>query len=66
VAVGAARPGEPVVTYVGAGWTASGDFPTPQAWWAYLDGFAERLAAPVRVTVSAAGAAAGAAAAGRP
>jgi hypothetical protein len=40
-----------VAHYVGAGWTASGDFPTPQQWWAYLDTFAQRLAAPVTLTV---------------
>ncbi len=53
LAVSRATPGQPVVHYVGAGWTASGDFPTPQAWWAYLDRFAQRLAAPIAVTVSA-------------
>lgn len=58
LAVSAARPGEPVVHYVGAGWTASGDFPTPQAWWGYLDAYAQRLAAPVKITLSAAPAAA--------
>ena len=37
--------------YIGAGWTASGDFPTPQSWWAYLDAAADRLANPITVTV---------------
>lgn len=45
-----ARPGEPLVLYTGAGWTASGDFRSVEDWWAYLDAFAERLANPVRVT----------------
>jgi pectinesterase len=53
VAVSRATPGQPVVHYIGAGWTASGDFPTPQAWWGYLDRFAQRLAAPIKVTAGA-------------
>ena len=51
LAIGAAKPGAAAVHYVGAGWTASGDFPTPQSWWAYLDKFADRLANPITVTV---------------
>jgi len=51
LAIGTARPGVGAVHYVGAGWTASGDFPTPQSWWAYLDRFAERLANPIMVNV---------------
>lgn len=51
LAVGVARSGVPAVHYVGAGWTASGDFPTPQSWWAYLDGYADRLASPIKVAV---------------
>jgi pectinesterase len=42
-----------VVHYIGAGWTASGDFPTPQSWWSYLDQFSMRLGAPVRVRIGA-------------
>jgi pectinesterase len=53
LAISRATPGQPVVHYVGAGWTASGDFPTPQAWWGYLDTFAQRLAAPIAVTMPA-------------
>lgn len=53
LAIGSAKSGEPAVHYIGAGWTASGDFPTPQSWWAYLDSFARRLASPVKVTVAA-------------
>jgi pectinesterase len=52
LAIGRATSGQPAVHYVGAGWTASGDFPTPQSWWAYLDNYAQRLAAPLKVTVS--------------
>lgn len=52
LAIGSARAGAPAVHYVGAGWTASGDFPTPQSWWAYLDRFADRLASPITVTIA--------------
>ncbi len=51
-----ALPGEPVVFYTGAGWTASGDYRSVEDWWAYLDAFAERLAHPVRVSVEDGGA----------
>ncbi len=53
LAISTARSGEPVVHYIGAGWTASGDFPTPQSWWAYLDTFARRLSSPIKVTLEA-------------
>lgn len=53
LAISHATPGVPVVHYIGAGWTASPDFTTPQSWWAYLDSFAQRVAAPIRVTVAA-------------
>ena len=58
VAVSRAASGQPVVHWIGAGWTASGDFPTPQAWWDYLDAFAQRLASPVQVTFGGAATAA--------
>lgn len=48
-----AAPGEPVVSYVGAGWTASGDVEAVEDWWALLAAAARRLAAPIRVTVGA-------------
>ena len=44
-----ARSGVPVVHYVGAGWTASGDFASVESWWAYLDRLGRRLAAPLQV-----------------
>jgi len=56
VAISHAASGQPVVHYIGAGWTASGDFPTPQSWWNYLDQLSMRLASPVRVTFGAAAA----------
>jgi len=54
LAISRATSGQAVVHYIGAGWTASGDFPTPQSWWSYLDQFSLRLASPVRVTFGAA------------
>jgi pectinesterase len=46
-----AAPGGTVTQYVGAGWTASGDFESVQDWWAHADTFAQRLQAPLRVSV---------------
>jgi len=51
MAVSKATSGKPVVHYIGAGWTDSGDFPTPQSWWKYLDKMAQRIDAPVKVTI---------------
>ena len=51
MAVMRVRPGTPVVYYAGAGWSASGYFDGPAAWWGYLDQFARRLASPVRATL---------------
>lgn len=51
LAVSSAVSGKPVVNYVGAAWTAAGEITSPQAWWKYLDMFAQRLAAPIGVTV---------------
>ena len=52
LAIGTAQSGAPATHYIGAGWTASGDFPTPQSWWAYLDEFADRLARPIKVSIN--------------
>jgi len=52
LAIGSVRPGEPLVHWVGAGWTASGDFADVQAWWRYLTEFAQRLEAPMKVTTT--------------
>jgi pectinesterase len=49
-AVAHAKSGEPVVHYIGAGWTDSGDFRGVADWWSYLDRFAQRLATPVVVS----------------
>ena len=56
LAIARARPGVPAVHWVGAGWTASGDFPTPQSWWTHLDAEARRMAAPIVVTAGRPGA----------
>lgn len=50
VAVATAAPGVPTVQYVGAGWTASGDFRSVEDWWRHLDTFAQRLANPVKLS----------------
>lgn len=47
------RPGEPVVFFAGAGWTAGGEFESVEDWWAFLDTFRERLTNPLRITVAA-------------
>ncbi len=49
-AVTYAQPNTPVVHYVGAGWTLSGDFRDVRDWWRYLDEYAQRLAAPIALT----------------
>lgn len=50
LAVTHATPGQPVVQYMGAGWTDSGDFRDVQDWWTYLQQEAQRIATPVKVT----------------
>ena len=51
LALATTLPGRPAVHYIGAGWTASGDFDGVGSWWRALDTLAERLASPLRVTV---------------
>lgn len=48
-----ARSGEPVSYYIGAGWTASGNFHDVADWWSYLDEQARRLESPIKVIVEA-------------
>jgi pectinesterase len=50
-AVSRARSGEPVSYWTGAGWTDSGDFRDVRDWWTYLDQWAQRLAAPIKLTI---------------
>jgi len=52
LAISHARSGEPVSYWVGAGWTASGDFHEVRDWWAYLDQWAQRLSTPIKTTIS--------------
>jgi unsaturated rhamnogalacturonyl hydrolase len=49
LALAAAQPGKPLRYYVGAGWSKSGDFPTPDAWEAYVRSYAARMATPLTV-----------------
>jgi pectinesterase len=53
MAMSHARSGQPVVHYIGAGWTDSHDFRDARDWWTYLDNFADRLASPIAVTMAA-------------
>ena len=58
ITISRAQPGQPLVSYVGAGWTASRDFNRAEDWWRYLDNFAQRLEQPLAVqliTTAAAG-----------
>jgi rhamnogalacturonyl hydrolase YesR len=43
--------GTPLVYYLGAGWSRSGDFPSAASWAAYANRFAERREAPLKVAV---------------
>lgn len=52
LAIARARSGEPVVQYIGAGWTGSGDYADVSDWYAYLTQAAQRLSTPLRVTVT--------------
>jgi hypothetical protein len=46
------KSGQVVRYYTGAGWVHSGDFSGKGDWTAYLDAFASRVAAPLKVTVN--------------
>ncbi len=49
--IATAAPGEPLVSYAGAAWTAAGAVPNVEAWWDYLNRTAEALGAPIKVTL---------------
>ncbi|HEV8447201.1 MAG TPA: DUF4861 domain-containing protein [Gemmatimonadaceae bacterium] len=53
MAVSHAKSGEAMSYYIGAGWTASGDFHDVRDWWNYLDQQAQRIATPLSVTIEA-------------
>jgi pectinesterase len=61
LALATVRPEQAAVHYIGAGWTASGDFDDVRGWWRALDTLAERLASPIRISVLDGTAAGGAA-----
>lgn len=46
-----AKPGVPLIYYIGAGWSTF-DFPDAQSWSSYVSSYAARLAAPLRVTIA--------------
>jgi rhamnogalacturonyl hydrolase YesR len=50
LAIVQALPGRPLVYWLGAGWSRSGDFPDGKSWEAYVSRFNERLHSPLRVT----------------
>jgi pectinesterase len=51
LAIGRVQPGATLVNYVGAAWTSSRDVARVEDWWGIVDGFAQRLAAPITVQV---------------
>jgi rhamnogalacturonyl hydrolase YesR len=53
LAVGKAQAGKPFVYHLGAGWSKSADFPTPEAWERYVKEAAQRLAEPLSVNIEA-------------
>ena len=54
MAVSRARSGESVNYWVGAGWTASGDFRDVRDWVTYLDQWSQRLSSPMNITIGSA------------
>jgi pectinesterase len=54
LAIAKAKSGQPVSYWIGAGWTDSGDFRDVRDWWTYLDQWAARLSAPIKVSIEGA------------
>ncbi|HEY4081650.1 MAG TPA: glycoside hydrolase family 88 protein [Burkholderiaceae bacterium] len=52
LALAQAKPRQPFVYYLGAGWSRSGDFADAPAWEAYVSTAAGRVSVPVKVTVA--------------
>jgi len=52
LAIAQAKPGQPFVYFLGAGWSKSGDFPDSSAWTAYVREFARRLKFPLAISCS--------------
>ena len=53
LALARAEPGRPLVHYAGAAWSRAGEITTPEAWNAYVAAFAQRVRAPVKISLSA-------------
>lgn len=53
LAVSRVPAGQPLVSWVGAGWTSSRDFRSVEDWWQYVDTFAQRLEQPLVITLRA-------------
>jgi len=51
VLVASAPSGQPVVHFLGAGWTGSRDFGTVEDWWRYVEQYVQRLESPLQVTL---------------
>ena len=51
--LGRARAKAPFTYYAGAGWTRAGDFASQAEWNGYLETFARRLGAPLKITLEA-------------
>lgn len=45
------KPGKPLVYYLGAGWSKSGDFPNAEAWASYVKKISEQLRQPLKVSI---------------
>jgi len=50
--LGRVEQGKPLKYYAGAGWTRSGDFTASEEWNTYLKIFAQRIEAPLDVSVT--------------
>jgi hypothetical protein len=46
------QPGQALLSFVGAGWTASRDFAGAEDWWRHLDAFVQCLEQPLLVRVN--------------
>lgn len=52
LALAKASSGKPLRYYVGAGWTRAGHYPTKEAWDAYVNAYAQRIASPIKIQTS--------------
>jgi len=49
--IGGVQPGQPLLSFVGAGWTSSRDFEHAEDWWHYLDACRQRLEQPLTISI---------------